>query len=226
MDTSAGAGNGTSEGRGVAADLADRDAGSVDSAAAWADRLFVWRGWGVIAIGAALLAWRWPPLPQFPFALAALPMVLLGVAFRIWARCYFTRGSDTRRIQAHRLIASGPYRRVRNPLYLGNVIVATGLLLAFTDAVAAAVMMAALLVFYSGVIRSEEAVLQRTWGDAYREFQERVPRWIPRWSPLPADPDAPAPGFGHALRKERLRIAGAVGAALVAVGIAWHRSRT
>lgn len=184
------------------------------------DLLFRWRGWGVIVLGAAILVWQWPLKPRIEFALAALPLVLFGVFFRVWARCYFTRGSDTRRIQAHRLIVFGPYRRVRNPLYVGNVAVAVGLALGFAGPWAAGAFLVALLLLYSGVIRSEEGILQATYGESYAEFKRRVPRWIPRLFALPADPDAPAPELKHALKKETQRIAGAIGAWALALVIA------
>lgn len=174
------------------------------------DWLFRWRGWGVIALYVGFVAWKWPLSPRLRDVLAALPIVLVGVAFRVWARCYFTRGSDTRRIQAHRLIVFGPYRRVRNPLYVGNVAIAVGLALALTDPIGAAVLLAALLLFYTGVIRSEEAVLERTYGESYLAFKRRVPRWLPALVPAPADPDAPPAQVAHALRKEAQRIAGAL----------------
>ncbi len=178
--------------------------------------LFRWRGWGVIALGAALLLAHWlilgPPSPRLWFALAALPLVLLGACFRVWARCYFTRGSDTRRIQAHRLVIAGPYRRVRNPLYVGNMAVAVGLALGFLGPWSAAALLLALIVLYSGVIRSEETILGQTWGASYADFRRQVPRWIPRLVPLPADPESPAPELGHALKKEARRIAGALAA--------------
>ena len=194
------------------------------------DFLFRWRGWGVIALGAVLLAaWcllHWPPRLQLRWALAAGPIVLIGVAFRVWARCYFTRGSDTRRIQAHRLIVFGPYRRVRNPLYVGNIAIAIGLAFAFTDPWGALVLLAALLLLYTGVIRSEEAILRATYGESYVDFCRRVPRWIPRLFALPADADAPVAQVGHALKKERQRIAGALGAWLLAIALALWSTTT
>jgi protein-S-isoprenylcysteine O-methyltransferase Ste14 len=201
---------------------------SVSSAAAprgLRDLLFRWRGWGVIVLGALALAVHgmvnWPPKPLVRDVLLAAPLVLIGVFFRVWARCHFTRGSDTRRIQAHRLIVAGPYRRVRNPLYVGNLAIAVGLTLAFAGPWTAGALLVALVLLYSGVIRSEEAVLERTWGESYVEFRRQVPRWLPRLRPLPADPDSPPPAFGHALRKERQRIAGALGGWALALLIAW-----
>jgi protein-S-isoprenylcysteine O-methyltransferase Ste14 len=184
------------------------------------DALFRWRGWAVILLGAAVVVWRWPLVPELPFVLAALPLVLGGVAMRVWSRSYFTRGSDTRRIQAHRFVCWGPYRRVRNPLYVGNLGVAVGLALAFAGPWAAAAFLVALLVLYTGVIRSEEAVLAGTYGESYARFRLEVPRWIPRWRALPADPEAPRAELGHALRKETQRIAGAVGAWVLALVLA------
>ena len=210
---------------GAAVDTAEQDGRRGDLR----DLLFRWRGWGVIAIGAGVLTWRaiaaWPPWPRVEYALAALPLVAFGVFFRVWARCYFTRGSDTRRIQAHRLVIYGPYRRVRNPLYVGNVAIAAGVALAFCDPWAGGALLLALLLFYSGVIASEEALLERTWGASYVEFKRRVPRWLPRIVPLPADPQAPEPAVGHALRKESQRIAGAFAAWAAALAIAWWHSR-
>lgn len=188
------------------------------------DWLFRWRGWGVIAFGFALLLWKWPLAPQLRYALAALPIVLFGVYFRVWARCYFTRGSDTRRIQAHRLIVFGPYCRVRNPLYVGNVSIAVGLALAATDPAGAGALLLALLLFYSGVIRSEEAVLERSFGASYLDFKKRVPRWLPRLFAVAADADAPQAEVGHALRKEAQRIAGTLlGWAALLVAAWWSR---
>jgi protein-S-isoprenylcysteine O-methyltransferase Ste14 len=184
------------------------------------DLLFRLRGWGVIALGAGIVVWQWPLRPQFWLVMAGLPLVVLGVAMRVWARCYFTRGSDTRRIQAHRLVISGPYRRVRNPLYVGNIGVAVGLALAFAGPWAAGAFLLALLVLYSGVVRSEEAVLEQTWGESYREFRRNVPRWWLRFVPLPADPEAPPPAVRHALKKETERIAGALGAWAAALALA------
>lgn len=189
------------------------------------DWLFRWRGWGVIVAGVALIAWKWPLRPQPALAFAALPLVLFGLFFRVWARCYFTRGSDTRRIQAHRLVVFGPYCRVRNPLYVGNVAIYIGFALAFTDLWGAGALLVALLVFYSGVIASEEAVLERTWGASYLDFKQRVPRWLPRLKAVAADPEAPEAAVGHALRKEAQRIAGALGAWGLALAVAWFQSR-
>jgi len=184
------------------------------------DLLFRLRGWGVIALGAVVLAWQWPLKPRVELVLAALPLVLFGIFFRVWARCYFTRGSDTRRIQAHRLVLLGPYRRVRNPLYVGNMAVAVGLALAYAGPWAALAFLVALFVLYSGVIRSEEEILAKSHGDAYAEFRRVVPRWIPRLRPLPADPDAPPPALRHALKKEAERMAGALAAWGLALGLA------
>ena len=184
------------------------------------DHLFRWRGWSVIVLAAALLVWRWPLAPRVGPVLAALPLVLLGVALRLWARSYFTRGSDTRRIQAHRLIVCGPYRRVRNPLYVGNIAIAVGLALAFAGPWAAAAFLVALAALYSVVVRSEEAILASSHGESYAEFCRRVPRWVPRLRALPADADAPAAALKHAARKEAQRAAGAVGAWALALVIA------
>jgi protein-S-isoprenylcysteine O-methyltransferase Ste14 len=192
----------------------DASAGSIEvpavapvSGRSWHDAVFRLRGWLVLAVVGVLLAatvvTRGWPRPAPADTLLAAPLVALGVAMRVWARCYLLRGTNTRRVHARRLVEGGPYRRLRNPIYFGNIFAAAGLALAFAGPVAAILALVLLFTVYSGVVRSEEAVLRRT-------FPERFERWWPRsrLPPLAADADAPAPQILRALRAEGQRIAG------------------
>jgi len=85
---------------------------------------------GPLVVGAILLGWRevpWPWLAQRLWPRAALPyfagllLVYAGLAFAVWARVHLGRnwsGSVTVK-QHHELIRSGPYARVRHPIYTG-----------------------------------------------------------------------------------------------------------
>jgi protein-S-isoprenylcysteine O-methyltransferase Ste14 len=199
----------------------DPSAGSIEVPAAvaaaanrsWHDAVFRLRGWLVLGVVGFLLVatvvTRGWPRPALANTLLAAPIVALGVAMRVWARSYLLRGTNTRRVHARRLVEGGPYRRLRNPIYFGNIFAAAGLALAFAGPVAATFAFLLLFTVYSGVVRSEEAVLRRTFPERFERLS-LVPRWWPRsrLPPLAADADAPAPQLMRALRSEGQRIAG------------------
>jgi protein-S-isoprenylcysteine O-methyltransferase Ste14 len=190
----------------------------------WHDTFFRWRGWLVIVMGALLLVgvvairgWQRPTLRD---ALAAAPLVALGIAMRVWARSYLLRGTNTRRVHARRFVVDGPYRRLRNPLYVGNMAIAAGLALAFAGPIAGAALLLLLFSLYSIVVRSEESILRTTFAERYDEVAGAVPRWWPRLRPIAAGEASEPPQFMSALRSEAQRIAGAGGAWGVALWLA------
>jgi protein-S-isoprenylcysteine O-methyltransferase Ste14 len=76
------------------------------------------------------------------------------------------------------LVVSGPFKRTRNPIYVGFLLIAAGLAVAVNALavlVAAFVGAVALTVL---VIRREEAYLTLVFGDAYIEYIGRTRRWI------------------------------------------------
>ncbi len=107
-----------------------------------------------------------------------LGYALLAVAalWRIWC-ALFIAGSKN-----GELASSGPYSMVRNPLYLGNFAGAVGFGFAVEQPYLAALFGLAFALFYPGVVAREEARLGQIFGERYREYCARVPRWIPDWS--------------------------------------------
>ncbi|HZT64117.1 MAG TPA: isoprenylcysteine carboxylmethyltransferase family protein [Burkholderiales bacterium] len=81
-------------------------------------------------------------------------------------------------IPPERLVTDGPYRWCRNPMYLGHLIFFAGLALALQSWLAAAVL-AIHAVWFDRRVKSDEARLIALFGDAYRDYQIRVKRWIP-----------------------------------------------
>lgn len=76
------------------------------------------------------------------------------------------------------LIIKGPFLVTRNPLYLGLVLLYTGAAL-WLDALWPLVLLLPLIVvIQTYVIAREERYLERTFGDEYRAYRERVRRWI------------------------------------------------
>src|SRR3954449_9027637 len=59
---------------------------------------------------------------------ASLALVLLGLALRAWASASVGHHSRSGEIEAPRLVTSGPYALVRNPIYLGSFILGLGMI--------------------------------------------------------------------------------------------------
>lgn len=121
-----------------------------------------------------------------------LPIAIAGELVRCWAVGYSgvtTRGNV---VEAPRLVSGGPYAYVRNPLYLGNFITATGFAIAFTGKNAAPARcalvlgsLAAMAAVYATIIPHEEAFLRSEFGDEFDRYCERVPRIVPQLEPIP-----------------------------------------
>src|SRR6266700_5270014 len=76
------------------------------------------------------------------------------------------------------LVIDGIYRRTRNPLYLGMILIYLGLGVAAGSFWAIGLVVPLLWVINTGVIGREERYLERKFGDAYRAYKARVRRWV------------------------------------------------
>jgi protein-S-isoprenylcysteine O-methyltransferase Ste14 len=110
-------------------------------------------------------------------------MAALGAALRIWGTAWLgTATVNHMEMKAGAVMADGPYRYLRNPLYLGSwcMFAAMALLMPVSGAVFA---MAVLTVFLLRLIRGEEAFLASQLGEPYRAYLRAVPRLFPRLRP-------------------------------------------
>jgi len=78
------------------------------------------------------------------------------------------------------LAATGPYSATRNPLYLGSAILAAGFIIAGYSWWAGLIVGLYFVVFYTAVIRAEEADLRKRFGAAFDAYAARVPVFLPR----------------------------------------------
>ncbi len=107
--------------------------------------------------------------------------VALYLACAFW--CFALRGKGTPAPidPPKRLVAEGPYRIVRNPMYWGVAFVMMGEALAFHSLALAEIGVA----FFAGtslfVLLYEEPTLRRKFGAEYEVYCQLVPRWIPRF---------------------------------------------
>jgi protein-S-isoprenylcysteine O-methyltransferase Ste14 len=103
----------------------------------------------------------------------------IGEALRLWAVRHIGAVSRTRSERLGPLIAAGPFAVIRNPLYLGNIVIWAGFAIAARIPWLAGVIVVLLGLQYHAIVRWEEQLLEARYPDEYRIYTERVPRWIP-----------------------------------------------
>lgn len=150
-------------------------------------RLFPYRllaAMPAVVLGALLVQpTHLPPDVRLPLWGGSALLVLAGLALRAWAAgC---AGHHTRKsaIQAPKLATDGPYAYVRNPIYLGSILLGVGMVGLVGDLrllPLAAVVFAGL---YATLIPAEEAFLSRQFGEEYARYRQAVPRLLPRFRP-------------------------------------------
>jgi protein-S-isoprenylcysteine O-methyltransferase Ste14 len=120
-------------------------------------------------------AFAWFSHPAARSLLVGLPVSVLGLLLRAWATGHVEKNI--------RLAQSGPYAYVRNPLYLGTLLVAAGLVIASRQWLLAALFGAVFLLIYLPAIELEEQHL-RTLFPEFADYEERVPALWPTIHPL------------------------------------------
>ena len=81
-------------------------------------------------------------------------------------------------IPPDRIVDTGPYRWVRNPMYLGHLIFFAGIAATLWSWIALAVL-AFHVLWFDRRVREDEAHLAQLFGEPYRDYCRRVKRWIP-----------------------------------------------
>jgi len=102
-------------------------------------------------------------------------LLLFGFLLRIAARGYKAEMS----LESKRLVAGGPYRLVRNPMYLGTILIGSGIALLLFHWWVLLILLAVFLVIYIPQVRKEEAILSGRFKDEYSDYCKKVPRFIP-----------------------------------------------
>src|SRR5271157_5271085 len=119
---------------------------------------------------------------QLMFAVAAL-FAIAAALVRTWATAYLNPEVMLHsQVQTSRLVADGPYRYVRNPLYFGNILLAVGFGL-MASRVGFFVLVVGMTVFCYRLILREEAGIAAQQGESYRAYCAAVPRLWPAQRP-------------------------------------------
>jgi protein-S-isoprenylcysteine O-methyltransferase Ste14 len=105
---------------------------------------------------------------------------ILGLALGVFSVLQFQRAgtSVVPGEPSTTLVQTGPYRITRNPIYVAFVLLYFGLALLLTSAWMLLLLVPVLFVLQRGVVEREEAYLREKFGDAYRKYEARVPRWL------------------------------------------------
>lgn len=141
--------------------------------------LFTQRTWLPLPIVLAILL---IPAGGMPASLVAAGVlgVTAGELTRLWGVSHIGAISRTRSDRLGPLVSTGPFARVRNPLYLGNLLIWAGFALSANLLWLVPVIVVLVGLEYHAIVRWEETLLEARLGDSYRGYMQRVPRWVPR----------------------------------------------
>lgn len=119
---------------------------------------------------------------QVMFGIAAL-LVAASAMMRTWATAYLQRDVvQDSKFRTEALVADGPYRHVRNPLYFANVLMTLSMAL-LASRTGWLVIVVGMIVFQYRLIGREELELSRSLGERYQAYCKAVPRLWPAIRP-------------------------------------------
>jgi protein-S-isoprenylcysteine O-methyltransferase Ste14 len=116
------------------------------------------------------------------FRYLAFPLWLSGALIIIWCSIDIIRrgrGTPAHFDPPKELVITGLYCYVRNPVYLGALLVQLGYILWFGSGLLISYFVFFVLAYHVLIVFIEEPILRNTFGAAYDEYRKRVPRWIP-----------------------------------------------
>lgn len=121
--------------------------------------------------------------PPRPAIWPAVAVMTLGVALYLWCLWHFAttgRGTPGPWDPPRRFVAAGPYRYVRNPMYISAGLVIGGEALLFLSVPLVLYLVVFALAVHAFVLAYEEPTLHQLFGDEYDAYRGTVRRWIPR----------------------------------------------
>ena len=92
---------------------------------------------------------------------------------------YIERGGKQGRVHANRLVQKGFYGLTRNPMYVGNLLIATGIVMASGAPLAYVTVIPFFCFVYQAIVSAEEEFLRGKFGREYEDYCARVPRFLP-----------------------------------------------
>ena len=168
------------------------------------NKLFKYRSYTPIPFLILMIAYQQSNVWSLPLGLL---IAVCGELIRLWAVSW--AGSETRttgKVGGTYLVINGPYAHVRNPLYVGNILIYFGLgIMSFALFPYLQIIALAFFVFqYYEIIKEEEGFLREKFGNDFAEYYKNVPRIFPRLTPYKKEGvEQPEYDIKKGLRSER-----------------------
>lgn len=150
-----------------------------------------------------IAAQDWMPFRSGIVAVTVLAVLsaLVGAMLRTWGTAYLgTSIVSNPSLRADRVLASGPYRYTRNPLYLGTILHTLCLMILMSPS-GGAFTIIAIVALHLLLIASEESYLAEQQGEVYLAYKKLVPRLLPSQRPH-TQPTASSPRWAQAFLGE------------------------
>ena len=141
---------------------------------------------GIPALMWAVSGRPFPWAPALPWALVAAVLAVAGLTLSVWSIVHMKKVGEGNPFDAYQhevaprtkhLMTDGPYRFSRNPMLVGVYVYDIGVLVWLLSAWPLAVF-AVEVVFLTLQVRSEEKRLEKDFGDEYRAYKQKVPRYF------------------------------------------------
>ena len=139
----------------------------------------------LVYLPARVLSWSGiqQPVATGPSQVAGVAVGAIGGALALWCIATFIfvgHGTPAPFDPPRRLIVVGPYRQVRNPMYVGACFALAGAALFYESWALIGYCFIFTLVMHLFVVMYEEPTLRRTFGTPYERYCEQVQRWWPK----------------------------------------------
>lgn len=157
--------------------------------------------------------------PCFPFGSEILDewidgvgifIFLIGEVIRFWVAGYSQKETSIRgrRFKVSKLVTTGPYARIRHPLYLANFLLGLGICAIIGIAWVFIVYLAYFLIQYIPILIAEERFLHTQFKEEYEAYASQVPRFIPRLLKVKQKQEGLSFNWKRALKREHDTICG------------------
>jgi len=134
-----------------------------------------------------------------------LLILVFGEIFRIYSVAFIGTVSRTRSSSTgSRLITTGPFAYVRNPLYVGNFFITAGIAVYSGHTWIIITTIAAFAIQYFFIVEYEESILREKFGAEYDSYCKTVPAWFAKRRPKLSEIEWPSPeGIVESLKSEK-----------------------
>jgi len=133
------------------------------------------------------------PLTLGVAGIAGITIAVAGGALAAWCILTFAvigKGTPAPFDPPRRLVVRGPYRYVRNPMYIGAGLVLVGAAVLYRSPALIGYLLVLAIIIHAFVLGYEEPTLTRMFGADYERYRSTVHRWVPRVPPASRDGSA------------------------------------